>query len=398
MKLFKSYLIRLKNYVSSFLKEPDNMLIYWSDYSKGKLIAFFGMMSQYAAIKWYLVSYFSEENNRWINPDFFIPRLISVSICFVIFAVVFGLCFVIGQNEKFKLFVSYFSPAFFGITMIYSGYTIGVYSPATMAGFISIVLVGLVFYSRKIIYSIAIPILFFTVITCYLTSNGSIRYAPVFSKELNDSIVYQNNFWLISMAELYLPIMIICILFFEILLTQWRNREKHFEIGSKMDALTNLFNRRHITDVLTVIEKTKEKKYAVILMDLDHFKAINDQYGHESGDVVLKRVAKVLKRNTRETDVVGRFGGEEFIFILNFNDLDEVVEVAERCRFQIEDEIIILKDMTEIKITASFGISLSTYGVGKEDVIRQADQALYLAKEKGRNLVEVYSERLEKKF
>lgn len=282
--------------------------------------------------------------------------------------------------------------------MIYSGYTIGVYSPATMAGFISIVLVGLVFYSRKIIYSIAIPILFFTVITCYLTSNGSIRYAPVFSKELNDSIIYQNNFWLISMAELYLPIMIVCILFFEILLTQWRNREKHFEIGSKMDALTNLFNRRHITDVLTGLEKAKEKKYAVILLDLDHFKAINDQYGHESGDIVLKRVANVLKRNTRENDIVGRFGGEEFIFILNFNDLDEVLEVAERCRFQIENEIIVLNTMTEIKITASFGVALSKYGLGKEDVIRQADQALYLAKEKGRNLVEVYSDKLEKKF
>lgn len=390
MKFLASFSLKLRKHISSFLKEPDNMLINWSDFSKGKLIAFFGLLSQFGALKWYLLSYYSLENNRWIDSEFFKLRVISVTLCGVVFSVIFVLCFVIENNKKFRIFVAYFTPAFFGLSMIYNGYTIGIYSPATMAGYISIVLLGLVFYSRKILYSIAAPILVFTAIACYFTSNGMLRYAPVFSQELNDSIVYKNTFWLASMAELYIPIMIVSVLIFEILLTQWRNREQYFELGSKFDSLTNLFNRRHITDVLTRLEKFKLNEYAVILLDLDYFKSINDQYGHDAGDLVLQRVAEILKFNTRESDVVGRFGGEEFIFILNYKHSDEVVDVAERCRIQIQNQVIVLKCMTQINISASFGIAFSKDGASKEAVIRQADQALYLAKEQGRNRVQVY--------
>ena len=87
--------------------------------------------------------------------------------------------------------------------MIYAGYTIGIYSPATIAGFVNIVLIGLVFYSRKIIYSIAIPALIFTIIISYLTFNGVIRYAPLFSDALTNGEFYHNEFWIGSME--YLP-------------------------------------------------------------------------------------------------------------------------------------------------------------------------------------------------
>lgn len=373
--------------IRSFLFDPDNMLIHWSDFGKAKLILFFGVMSQIDAIKWYLFSHYSDNFRQWMDQSFFQQRIISVTIVLLIFTVLFIACFNFDKNTKFRAFVSYFSPAFFGMVMIYNGYTIGIYSPATMAGFISIVLVGLVFYSRKILYSIAIPILIFTIVTCYLTSNDLIRYAPVFSEELNNSIVYHNPFWVGSMLQLYMPILIVSILFFEILLTQWRNREKYFEIGSKIDGLTNLFNRRYVTEVLAQLEKKVDAEYAVILMDLDHFKTINDQYGHEVGDQVLVQIAEILTANVRAFDTVGRFGGEEFILILNHHNLEKVYEIAERCRKQIEEEEIQLKDGTSLCITASFGIALSKGAIGQDCIIREADQALYLAKAQGRNQV-----------
>lgn len=392
MNLFQSLYQRIQQKIRSYVSNPENMLIHWSDFSKARLILFFGIMSQFDGLKWYLISYYSDNNRQWLDINFFQQRLTSVSVIFLVFIILFVLCFKLDSNAKFRIFIAYFAPILFGMAMIYSGYTIGIYSPATMAGFVSIVLVGLVFYSRKILYSVAIPVLMFTIVTCYLTSNDLIRYAPVFSTELNNSNIYQNRFWVVSMLQLYLPILIVSILFFEILLTQWRNREKYFEMGSKIDGLTNLYNRRHITEVLNHLEIKKESEYAVILMDLDHFKSINDQYGHEIGDRVLVQISAILARNVREQDTVGRFGGEEFILILNQHNLEDAYAVAERCRLQIQEQQIDLNNGESFNITASFGVALSKDNIGQDQIIRWADQALYLAKEKGRNQVRQCSE------
>ena len=380
---------RLYRMANTYILDPQNMLINWSDFKKGRLILFFGILSQLEVARWLIVAFYTPEKAQWLNPDYFELRVTQLLVTSVIYLVLFWSCFKFQHIAKFQTFIAYFAPSFFGMTMIYSGYSIGIYSPATMAGFISIVLVGLVFYSRKIIYGIAIPITIYTLLTCYLTHIDRIRYAPMFSDELNKSIVYQNDFWVMSMVQLYVPILLMSVLFFEILLTQWRSREKQFETSSKFDALTNVYNRRQINEVLSHFQQDRAD-YAVILLDLDHFKQINDQYGHAAGDEVLKQVATRLEYHVRIGDTVGRYGGEEFILILDNLSRDQAVDIAERCRNAIAQQPIVLDDGTSLNVTASFGIALS-HELSDQDVITHcADHALYIAKESGRNQVQLY--------
>ena len=395
MNLFKKIHALVLHYWGRFrfhIHESDNLIINWPNFDKGVLLLIFGALCQVSAIKWYLFSYFSEEDRVWINPDFFLIRIVSVLVTLTIFVVMIAVSFRYKRNRKFRKFISYFSPMFFGGAMIYAGYTIGIYSPATIAGFVNIVLIGLVFYSRKIIYSIAIPALIFTIVISYLTFNGVIRYAPLFSDALTNGEFYHNEFWIGSMAEVYLPILLVSILFFEILLSQWRRRERNIKRMSQTDVLTNVFNRRYIGEQLSALERKKKTAYAVILLDLDHFKLINDQYGHEVGDIVLQRVAAILSATTREQDIVGRFGGEEFILILKEQNLQQAIEIAERCRKIIEQEEIQLETKKILKMSASFGVALSQSTLNKEQTIRLADRALYLAKRQGRNQVRNYLE------
>ena len=174
---------------------------------------------------------------------------------------------------------------------------------------------------------------------------------------------------------------------FEILLLQWRNRENLVNEISQKDPLTGVFNRRVIDRDLEKLHQLNSS-YAVVLIGLDHFKSINDRFGHDVGDHVLRRVAKVLNTNIRGNDMVGRFGGEEFLMILQTSYLDQIIEIAERCRKQIEQEYFVINDNLSIQITASFGISIYQNGMTHEQVIKRADQALYVAKEQGRNQIQ----------
>ena len=117
------------------------------------------------------------------------------------------------------------------------------------------------------------------------------------------------------------PILITCLILFEILLSQWRHRERLIQHLSQIDPLTNTFNRRRISQSLEYFhQQDPHNPYAVVLLDLDHFKNINDQFGHHTGDTVLIAVSQKLGLHLRESDVVGRFGGEEFILIFSVHD------------------------------------------------------------------------------
>lgn len=159
------------------------------------------------------------------------------------------------------------------------------------------------------------------------------------------------------------------------------------------DGLTNIFVRRYFLERLN--EEIKRAKYfntrlSFIMVDIDHFKKCNDKYGHLVGDVVLKRVAKILKDNLREIDVIGRYGGEEFSIILPETIKDDGAIAGERLRKAIEDSQIDAYDEA-LKMTISIGVA--TYPDDTSDInqlIDRADQMLYRAKEEGRNRVKVY--------
>lgn len=377
-----------------FLLESDDPIINWSNYYKGIMLGVFGLSTAVVQLIWYYFNFHSE-NKIWLNESFYSYRVTTLSCTGLTFLILLIVAFKFRNSAKVQTFIGYFMPFFFGFTMLYGGYTIGMYSPAMMAGTVNIILVGLVLYNRKLIYLISAPIAIMMVWLAYQTYFDKLPYAPLFSDLLNDSHFYQNKFWIRTMVELFLPVLIITAILFEILLSQWRRREKNIKTMSQTDALTQVYNRRYISDQLDHL--AQESNYAVVLLDLDYFKKINDQYGHDIGDIVLKRVANLLKVGVREQDIVGRFGGEEFILILKNTTLPQAVEIAERCRISIENEIVELNDAQTLHISASFGISLAKPDASKEQITRWADEALYQAKHQGRNCICISDDKTDAK-
>ncbi len=153
---------------------------------------------------------------------------------------------------------------------------------------------------------------------------------------------------------------------------------------SREDHLTSLSNRRWITELLTKeIERATryDTTFTVILMDVDHFKEVNDRLGHQAGDVVLTKIAEAIRSRVRSTDLVGRWGGEEFVILSPETDIDGGFWLAEMIRTQLETA-----DLGAIgHKTASFGITAFQDGDNVESIFARADAGLLAAKQGGRN-------------
>lgn len=166
------------------------------------------------------------------------------------------------------------------------------------------------------------------------------------------------------------------------------------EREARIDPLTSLNNRRAFfeyaeRDVLRAVRY--DFPVALIMLDLDHFKAINDGYGHPVGDRVLVALAEALRQSMREVDVVGRLGGEEFAILMPDTTAEAAIQAAERIRKAIE-ELELDVDGQRIAVTASFGVAVfeKTGDDTIHDLFTRADRALYRAKQSGRNRVEVF--------
>ena len=156
------------------------------------------------------------------------------------------------------------------------------------------------------------------------------------------------------------------------------------------DDLTGIFNRRHLTRKLEM-ECLRTMRYrghlAVLMLDLDLFKNINDDFGHACGDYILKEVAKILSENTRSSDVVARFGGEEFTIILLESDGQRAYKVAENLRGIINQRTFEFEGQS-IRLSVSIGLAaFPEIAQSPDDLLRKSDQAMYQAKEAGRNRV-----------
>lgn len=170
------------------------------------------------------------------------------------------------------------------------------------------------------------------------------------------------------------------------------NKSQELEVKNRIiyeksirDSLTGLYNRNYIEKILDDMMDNylnNNKKFSVIMFDIDHFKFINDSYGHLYGDKVIIKVAELIKENLRYMDYVGRYGGEEFIVLLSNTDLQKAFEIADRIRYTIED----FDWERKSKITISGGV-YENISDKKTEAIENADKLLYLAKERGRNQV-----------
>lgn len=172
-------------------------------------------------------------------------------------------------------------------------------------------------------------------------------------------------------------------------------KNKRFEKLVHIDGLTDVYNHRYLQNFLEIeIRRSLRKQtfISLVLLDIDHFKSFNDNYGHQTGDFILKEMCRLVKKNIRDYDIVARYGGEEFAIVLTETTQEDAVKIAEKLR-QIIATNIFIDGIKEYQVTASFVVATlkpTNNEFKNSDLIDFADKALYDSKKKGRNRVTAY--------
>ena len=280
------------------------------------------------------------------------------------------------------------------ITVLVSSYLTGShFSEGLLLIFLGVNITGTLASVNKIrkSYWIVVPILLVMGITDHIYS---LPHAPLLIQPMTTPDGRPLVGWLI-VRDIIVVILGFLVYLCILAMKRWTERESLYLEMSTTDGLTRLSNRNFfINRGQEEIARTKEQtlptspSLSCIMIDLDHFKQINDTWGHHAGDQVLIAASKVMMRNARKTDEVGRYGGEEFAMLLPGTSARRAAQIAERIRRKISDMNVIV-DGNSIEVTASFGVACfpSTDINNMEDLLKAADKALYEAKESGRNKV-----------
>ena len=377
-----------KNKLSRYLLEEE-VIMNWSTLKKCILMLILACTIHIAWLGWDTFILMNPQYWQVVNIEFVGIQFVLYSIFWLVLLGLIYPCYALQDRAWVQRFLPYVAIGIFVISLCQDSYFVGVLSPMTMIAYICLLTLGLVLFKRKIIYMMLIPATSFLVFSGYLSFIDVVPYSPLF---IIDGKLFLNGFWLFSMLYFITPILITCLILFEILLSQWRHREQQIQSLSQIDPLTNTLNRRSISQNLENLRHEKHSPYAIVLLDLDLFKNINDQFGHHMGDAVLIAVGQKLSEHLREQDIVGRYGGEEFILILKRSSQHRARRIAERCRAAIASVVIENEDGRSIRITASFGIALSAHKLKPQQLLNQADKALYAAKAGGRNQIKCYFE------
>ena len=378
---------KMKHVIHDFIHQ--NMLVNWSNLNKCILLLSLTVLQHFLWMFWKLYIIYTPSVWQWVHLDLIKSQLKVNVICLLLVILMIIPCFTLRYKAWAEQYASYFVLIFFSVIFIRDAYLVGILSPATLAGYVCISGVGILLFNRKFLYSSVLISTAIFLSLGALTLNGTLSYAPLFSELLKSSTPPTNLFWVLSMLYFIIPILLICLILCEIMLIQWRHRETVIEKLSQTDPLTGLRNRRFFTEQIKRLEQRK-LNYSIIILDLDHFKSINDRYGHSIGDDTLKCVSACLTAAIPSHDLVARYGGEEFIIALQNANLQTTLKIAERCRLEIEKLQIPLENQSCLHITASFGVAISSAEICLEQTIRYADDALYSAKQQGRNQVKIH--------
>lgn len=366
-------------------------IINWTPIQRCILMLFMACVVHSIWLMWKLIVIFNPNFHQYVNLPF-----LTVSFYVNVFYICtyFGLamiCLSLVRQKNLHTLLIYICTSTFGLFLLWDAYIVGVMSPATAIVLISVIALKLLLFEAKVIYPILSLAILIIITIAHATLNGKLSYAPIFDFPGMHNSPYTNQFWCLSMLFIGLPVVIICFAMFSIFLHQWRHREASFRSLSLIDPLTKIYNRRNINQQLIEIthklEQQKQLCYGIIILDLDHFKRINDEYGHLVGDEVLIEVAAALQSNVRQTDILGRYGGEEFIILAKDADKNIIMQLAKRCQQSIQQLAISTDQQKYINITASFGVTVVCHNQSMRQAIKQADDAMYQAKRLGRNLI-----------
>lgn len=367
----------------------------WSEEAMTSLML--GLIAlQFASfLGWGLYVLSREDRNRLVDTAFVfqvLPTLVAATMLIALLSLVGLILARRGIRSDLYLHASH---NLYALLLTGAGYLVGILSLPTGIILLGSPLVGLIFYRQVLVVVSTTTALLATAGLAYASAAGWLPYAPL----VPESLVHfraSDPFWVLSYYVFLVPMLVVVLVIADVVLGAWRERGLHIRNLSITDVLTRVHNRRNI---MTVLEREAAARrhsgsvLSLVLVDLDEFKAVNDQRGHPTGDRVLRQVARVLAANIREADAVGRYGGEEFLLVLPGTSLDGALALAERCRAQLEETEITDDLGRGFGVSASFGVA-STEAVlfpGIAELLKAADDALYRAKEKGRNRVQAMS-------
>ena len=272
----------------------------------------------------------------------------------------------------------------YGAALALVTFVFDIYHPTGIAGampYIALPLLGLLARSSRAVINLAILGTVLNVAGVVMATSGAPLYAVLVNHLMSGILV-----WMVAYISR------------RHLMVENRLRDSLRDAAFR-DPLTGLYNRRFTFDSFQK-ELRKHERYgdpfAVILLDADHFKQINDRYGHSAGDAALKAIAAACNESVRDTDVVGRFGGEEFIILLPHTNAAAAELVAERIREATLERELCWQDQ-RFNVTLSLGVAeAGVHADGNDELIAAADEALYAAKRGGRNQTRIATRRIHR--
>lgn len=367
----------------------------WSPAAKGMIatgILLPIFLQYYAWVRYVLAR---EDHERLIDVEFYQSQQPVFLLLVLGTLATFALGAHLRRARPDSLAYEVFAVFFLTSALLYFGWLVGPLALAAGIVLIGTPLVGFLLLDRRIVaFFWAFSLLSMLILTVGAAS-GHLAYGPlVVSRTFNDPDY--GAFWLLTHLYWALPHMILNFALAWFLLARWREREEAFRTQSMTDMLTGVHNRRSVMQLLereVARMRRRGPPLTVMLVDLDHFKRINDTWGHLAGDRVLQEAASALQQSVREYDAVGRWGGEEFILVLPETTPDVAEMLAERCRGRLEAMTLHADNGERIRVTGSFGLvcNAQAMDIDSQALVQLADEALYRAKRAGRNRVAMAS-------
>ena len=320
---------------------------------------------------------------QWLYPSVFILNILLI---------LFG--FLIKNKPNVHIYYVLFLSVYYPFSLLGLPIGIGLLNMLNGVIFMGITFTALLLFPRFSVYFGLVAYVIAFYLLCALTVLGYLDYAMAYKpytllhKDVQSAQIIYSMFYTTLHA-------VFTITLFDISIERWRRYNSKIQKLSCTDELTGLLNRRGVNEIIDLQMQQAQilhRETSLIMVDIDNFKKINDQYGHYQGDLVLRHVADILKQNLRANDVIARYGGEEFVVLLPFTSIENAVALAEGCRKALQQSSIAVNETERLYVQACFGVS-STARMDFDymKLFGQADKALYQAKHNGKNQVRTFS-------
>lgn len=335
-----------------------------------------------------------------VNHEWLAMSLTWLDHILVITAVLLCLVRAVPWRWRNSIWLEHLGAQFYSLSLSMIGYFSGTLAISTGVILAGAPVFGFMFLRRGPVLTALVVAIALQIGLTLAQVKGALPYAPMVESLTTDD-GRLSAFWVFTFYLFALPHFVVLTTLSWLILTRWRQREEETRQLSMTDSLTGLLNRRAILAHLRrEQEHCRDHKLSlsVLMVDLDHFKKLNDTWGHHLGDQALVAAARALRCTLRQSDQVGRYGGEEFLLVLTGTDCDGAMILAERLRTALEDIELATGGEARVALSGSFGLYFCEPGeeMDASEMVRLADEALYEAKARGRNQVVVAAPLREK--